>query len=227
MQRTPEPELMDDDEQARAYAEADFSEPHEHFVALFRETFPGLELACTVLDLCCCAADVAIRLARAFPRCRIDGVDGAPAMLRYGRLAVENAGLAARIRLVEGHLPGAALPLERYDAVISNSLLHHLADPAVIWNSIRRFGKSGAAVFVMDLMRPENAEEVERLVREYAAGEPEVLRRDFHASLHAAYRPEETRAQLAAAGLPEFNVRPVSDRHFAVFGHLRDPAAFP
>ena len=36
MDRTPEPELMDDEEQAKAYAEADFSEANSLFVALDR-----------------------------------------------------------------------------------------------------------------------------------------------------------------------------------------------
>jgi hypothetical protein len=40
MQRIPEPELMDEAEQARAYALADFAEPNERFVACFEATFP-------------------------------------------------------------------------------------------------------------------------------------------------------------------------------------------
>lgn len=220
MQRIPEPELMDEEEQARAYSQADFSEPHEHFVALFREAFPGLEPAGAVLDLGCGPADVAIRFARAFPECRIDGVDGAPAMLRFGRAAVRRAGLDGRIRLIEGYLPGAALPLKHYEAVISNSLLHHLADPAVLWDSIKRWGRPGAPVFVMDLRRPDDPEQTERLVRQYAENEPEILRRDFHHSLRAAYRPEEVREQLRAAGLAGLDLRIVSDRHCVVFGYL-------
>jgi ubiquinone/menaquinone biosynthesis C-methylase UbiE len=220
MQRIPEPELMDDEAQAHAYAEADFAEPHEHCVALFREAFPGLEPAGAVLDLGCGPADVTLRFARAFPNCRFDGVDGAPAMLRFGREAVQRAGLAGRIRLVEGYLPGATLPLESYDAVLSNSLLHHLADPAVLWKSVKRWGKPGAPVFVMDLMRPDDPAGVEHLTRRYAANEPEILRRDFRHSLRAAYRPEEVREQLRAAGLEGLAVRPVSDRHWVASGYL-------
>jgi ubiquinone/menaquinone biosynthesis C-methylase UbiE len=220
MQRIPEPELMDEDEQARAYAEADFSEPHEQFVALFGEAFPNLELAGTALDLGCGPADVTLRFARAHPRCRIDGVDGAGAMLRFGREAVRRAGLEERVRLVRGCLPDAVLPLEAYDAVISNSLLHHLADPNVLWASARRWGKPGAPVFIMDLMRPDNIEQAERLVRLYAAAEPEILRRDFYNSLRAAYRPEEVREQLRAADLTGLDCRPVSDRHLVVSGRL-------
>ena len=46
MQRIPEVELMDDPEQTLAYARADFSEPHNHFVALFREHFAEVRYEC-------------------------------------------------------------------------------------------------------------------------------------------------------------------------------------
>lgn len=220
MRRIPEPELMDDEAQARAYAEADFSEPHQRFVALFREAFPDEALAGTVLDLGCGPADVALRLARAYPLCRIDGLDGAAAMLAFGHEAVRRAGLAHRVRLVEGYLPGAAPPLAVYDAVVSNSLLHHLADPSVLWASVKRWGRPGAPVLVMDLLRPEDGIQVDGLVRRYAADAPEVLRRDFEHSLKAAYRVEEVLEQLAVAGLGALTVRAVGDRHLVVAGRL-------
>ena len=38
MQRIPEPELMTDEGQAIAYANADFEEPHNHFIKLLKES---------------------------------------------------------------------------------------------------------------------------------------------------------------------------------------------
>jgi hypothetical protein len=34
------------------------------------------------------------------------------------------------VRLIEGLVPDAELPRRAYEAVVSNSLLHHLHDPA-------------------------------------------------------------------------------------------------
>jgi cyclopropane fatty-acyl-phospholipid synthase-like methyltransferase len=217
LERIPEPELMDDLEQARAYAGADFSEPHEAFVRHFRERFPG-HVPRRVLDLGCGAADVTIRFARAYPEAAITGVDGARAMLDLARAAVERSGMQPRIHLALARLPQAALA-ERFDTVISNSLLHHLADPVALWEAVERHAQRGAAVFVMDLARPASREEAERLVEEHAAGEPDILRRDFFNSLLAAYRPEEIAAQLARAGL-DLHIETVSDRHVAVFGRV-------
>lgn len=223
MRRRPEPaELMDEPGQARAYAEADFSEPHDAFVTAFRARFPDYEPR-RVLDLGCGPADVTVRFARAYPLSECLGIDGAPAMLKLGRKAVAAAGLEARITLAEGYLPGAAIPSQAFDTVLSNSLLHHLADPGALWTAARAAGAPGAAVLVMDLRRPATPEAAARLVDEYASDAPEVLRRDFHNSLYAAYTPAEVRAQLAAAGLDRhLEVTEISDRHWLAWGRLPD-----
>jgi len=219
MQRIPEPELMDEAAQARAYAEADFSEPHQAFVERFRERFPGHRQR-RVLDLGCGAADITIRFARAHPESKLTGVDGAAAMLRLAREAVARAGLAQRISLVEARLPESALPRRTFDTVICNSLLHHLADPQTLWNACAEYAAPGAAIWVMDLRRPDSRELAERLVREHAGAEPEILQRDFFNSLLAAYRAEEITAQLARAGLARFKAEAVGDRHVIVYGFL-------
>jgi SAM-dependent methyltransferase len=218
MDRTPEPELMEDEAQARAYAEADFDEPHSMFVRLWEEWRGGEELAGTIVDLGCGPADITVRFAERYLRVRLDGIDGSRAMLDCARERIRRHGLESRIRLIQSRLPDEDLPRAHYDAVISNSLLHHLTDPAVLWRTIRACARPGAPVFVMDLMRPESRADAEALVERHAAGEPAVLRRDFFHSLLAAWRPDEVRAQLAAAGLDGFRVGIVSDRHMTISG---------
>jgi trans-aconitate methyltransferase len=218
MERVPEAELMDDDAQARAYAEADFEEPHSRFVALFQQQFPGEDIAGYVLDLGCGPADITVRFARAYPRATVHGVDGAASMLKYGRKAVARHALTGRIELYHAYLPGAATPRARYQCLISNSLLHHLADPQVLWETVRERAEPGAAVFVMDLARPRSEGEAWALVQHYSGAEPEILQRDFFNSLCAAYVPTEVREQLTRAGLTGLSVRRVSDRHLVVAG---------
>jgi len=219
IERIPEPELMDDPEQARAYAGADFSEPHQAFIERFAQCFPR-HCPRRVLDLGCGAADITIRFARAHPGCDLTGVDGAPAMLALAQEAVTRAGLADRIQLREVRLPDKTFAQHVFDTVISNSLLHHLADPQVLWHTVADCAEPGAAVFIMDLRRPDAREQAGRLVQEYSGNEPEVLRRDFFNSLLAAYRPEEIAAQLARVNLSCLQVEAVGDRHVVVHGHL-------
>ena len=218
MRRIPEPELMTDPEQARAYAAADFSEPHNHFVQLFGEHFADRDISGLVLDLGCGPADISIRFARAYPDCRLLGIDGARAMLDEATRMVTAAGLIDRIQLVEGYLPDMALPEVEFAAVISNSLLHHMRDPKDFWQTVARLAPAGAPLFVMDLMRPADESETQRLVDANTTDAPEILRRDFHRSLLAAYRPAEVQTQLEAAGLGHLSAAAISDRHWLVAG---------
>ncbi len=223
MDRIPEPELMDDEEQAAAYAEADFSEANGLFVELFQTNLPDGPLGGPVLDLGCGPADIPLRLAKLHPTVHVDAVDGSRAMLLHARKAWQAAGMRHRITLVEGRLPLHSLPVDHYAAVLSNSLLHHLSRPAVLWQAIAACARQGAPILVMDLMRPETEQRVNDLVAVYTVDAPKVLRRDFRASLFAAYRPEEVREQLVAAQLAGLEVRVVSDRHLAVMGRLAKP----
>jgi SAM-dependent methyltransferase len=218
MRRIPEPELMLDPDQAAAYAGADFEVPHQRFIELLSARLPTLPRAGTALDLGCGPADIACRFARAYPAWHVHGLDASPAMLALGRKALAAYELAGRVSLYESHLPDGAAPLEAYDLVFCNSLLHHLDDPLVLWQSVKRWSRQGGPVFVMDLSRPPTPADVERLVQQHSEGEPEVLRRDFGNSLFAAYRPEEVRLQLEQVGLGHLTLEVVSDRHFVVWG---------
>ena len=124
MKRIPEPELMDTDEQARAYAAADFSAAHQSYVAWFDELFPERPAKAVVLDLGCGAADVTMRFAKANPGYRFHAVDGSTAMLKYARVALRTRpALAKRIELIRGYIPGVRLPRRSYDVILSSSFL--------------------------------------------------------------------------------------------------------
>lgn len=220
MERVREPELMDDDAQAEAYAVADFAGVNQGFVDGFAARFAGFT-GRRFVDLGCGPADIPIRLARRYADATVVGVDGARAMLALGEDAVRTADLSSRIRLVCARLPDPLPDTPRFDAVVSNSLLHHLHDPAVLWHEVLALGAPGAAVWIMDLTRPASTDDARHLVDTYAAGEREVLRTDFYHSLLAAFTPDEIRDQLRAAGLDRaLELAVVSDRHVVVSGHL-------
>lgn len=226
MPRTPEPELMLGRAQAEAYARADFTEPNARFVNDFL-SLAGANFAGTILDLGCGPGDIALRLAQSLPGCVVHGLDGSGAMLAAGRkLVLHGQPGAERVRLIRGFLPGAELPLRRYDAVISNSLLHHLPEPMVLWRAVCRYARPGAPVLVADLARPRSAAAARLLVETYSGDEPQVLKDDFLRSLLASFRVGEVRRQLVAAGLaPGLRVRMVSDRHWAVAEFLAPPSS--
>ena len=215
MKRVLEPELMDDERQSLAYAKADFSNSNQFFVDSLIREFP--DHLTRVLDIGCGPGDVVIRLARAVPDLQITAIDGSAPMIALARKAVSVAGLEARVRFLRGYVPGVSIESTGFDAVLSKDLLHHLPDPAVLWNEIRRLGRPGAAMYVMDLVRPESAEAARRIVDAVAADEDPILREDFYNSLCAAFTVDEVRKQLTDAGL-DADVSQVSDRHMLIKG---------
>jgi SAM-dependent methyltransferase len=222
MKRTVEPELMTGESQALAYARADFEAAHSSYPKLFAEKFsrrPGRALA---LDLGCGPCDVTIRFAKANSSWTFHVVDGSVAMLKHARTAIaRQRGLSRRIKLIEGFIPGAAIPRRSYDVILSSSFLHHLHDPQVLWQTVRQYSKGGTKVFIVDLRRPPSRASARAFERKYSGGEPEVLRRDFFNSLLAAFTPMEVRKQLKEAGLAGLRVEIVSDRHLVVFGRIQ------
>jgi cyclopropane fatty-acyl-phospholipid synthase-like methyltransferase len=224
MERVTEPELMDEAEQARAYSEADFADSHQAVVAHFTERFPefGALDGARVIDLACGPADVTTRLARAIPNATFLGVDGAAEMLTLGRERVARDGLADRITLECYFMPNASLRrLGPFDAAVCTGALHHFHDPMALWSTIREVAGAGTRVMIQDLTRPDSQADAHALVDRYAAGEPEILRRDYYQSLRAAFTLDEIRDQLHAVGFDHFAVDAVSDRHVVVSGTVQ------
>tara|TARA_B100000749_G_scaffold205664_1_gene160860 strand:- start:102 stop:758 length:657 start_codon:yes stop_codon:yes gene_type:complete len=216
MKRIIEPELMSDKEQAAAYANANFEEPHNHFVELLSlsmgENFPEFG---NVIDLGTGAADIAIRFASNYPCFEVDAIDGSYAMIAEGKKAIDKVRLNDRINLIHSSIQDITLAEKEYAIVFSNSLLHHLHDPMALWELIKN-AKGNPLVFIMDLMRPKNIQKIDELVHKYAGNEPEILQKDFKNSLKAAFTPEEVVLQLQDIGLDGLKVTVVSDRHIVV-----------
>ncbi len=220
MKRRPEPELMDSEAQTIAYAEADFNEANSLFTDKFAEHFGDLPGNGRMADLGCGPGDIAIRMANRFPGWSVTGLDAGENMLRRARERLEAEAARPRVSFRLAYLPDDSLESHAWDAVISNSLLHHLPDPQALWASVVQLGAPGAAVQVMDLMRPETEEDAQRLVDEYASDAPDILREDFYNSLLAAYTTVEVAGQLVNAGLDHLKIETASDRHWIVSGHL-------
>lgn len=221
MQRIPEPDLMDDWDQAIAYAQADFDAPHDAFIQQLKQKFPTLSEKGYALDLGCGPGDISIRFVQAFPHWTIDGIDGSQSMLKLGNNIIQSRQLESKISFHQIYLPDGDIPRPSYDFIFSNSLLHHLRDPLDLWRSLCSLSHQDTPVFIMDLMRPDSREVATSMVNQYAVGEPAVLREDFFNSLLAAYRLDEVQAQLNETHLSHLNLEAVSDRHWIAWGDLK------
>lgn len=218
MERVLEPEVMDDPEQVLAYAEADFEEENQGFVDQFFSLYDELESP-HILDLGCGPGDIPIRVARRHSTCRVTGIDASQPMIAYAEQAVQKAGFHDRVHFLCQRFQDVNLSSPA-DAMISNSLVHHVPNPLQFWYSLKTLLKPGGRVLVMDLLRPESPEAAQAIVDEQAAGEPELLRHDFFHSLLAAFTEDEVAAQLAELNLSRLMVDVPDDRHWIVYGQV-------
>ncbi len=220
MERIPEPELMDDPDQARAYAEADFSRSDQALVQDLLELH-GPDLGEAILDLGCGPGNLTFPLAERCPAAMVLGVDGSAAMLAIAEARRQALGPACPSpRFLRERLPCPSLAGRRFSALVSNSLLHHLHDPQQLWRTVRQLAAPGAVLFLQDLRRPADALALEQLVRQHGAGLDPLVRADYLHSLRAAFTPEEVGAQLEAAGLEGLVVTPHADQYLRVMGRL-------
>ena len=220
MQRIPEPELMTSQEQVNAYAAADFSHGDARTMALVQqlldETGP-LPRHPLVVDLGCGPGNITFRLAGLCPEAEVIGLDGSDPMLEVARQRALNVHHNLQFRCMQ--LNDAATSFQGMaDFVVSNSLLHHLRDPALLWTTTQTLGKPGCRVLHRDLRRPGSLAEVHRLQQQHLPMAPSVLIQDFTASLLAAYSTDEVQQQLRVAGMEHVSVRSEDDRYLVVSG---------
>ena len=228
VERVTEPELMCSYLQVKAYAEADFSDTDENIIkkleAFLRNKGKKVDENTSIVDLGCGPGNIAQRIALKWPSAQILGIDGSEEMLKIARrraaLLADDfdlkglSYLQTDISLIAKGL--VKVPLA--DIVVSNSLLHHLHDPLVFWNAIKNVSSCGAIQYHRDLERPASSKEVLEMQRKYLPDSPFALRKDYIASLHAAFTVIEVREQIQTVGLNGLNVLKVDERYLEVAG---------
>ncbi len=173
-----------------------------------------------VLDLGTGTAQIPIELCRRGDGFAITAVDMSHAMLQIAQKNVLCAGLTAAINLDQVDAKALPYAAGMFDAVISNSLIHHIPKPLAILREVVRVVRPGGRVFLRDLLRPDDEQTVAHLVETYAADANAHQRQMFADSLHAALTLAEIRELLAEAGLPPRWAVPSSDRHWTAAGRI-------
>ena len=192
LERTPEPEVMDDPEGVEAYTNSAAQAYLERIDRTFVDD--ALSLGVTqghALDIGTGPGLIPIMLAARAPGLRLTGVDLSEPMLQKARKAAEAAGVADRLDFRLGDAKSLPFSKQSFDLVLCNSLLHHLPAPLALLKEISRVSKPGGAILLRDLRRPSRLEfplHARWFGRHYSG----VMSRLYRASLRAAY----TRAEL-------------------------------
>ncbi len=231
--RTLEPEVMDSEQDAREYNRMDHSAVNVKFVdefllflsnndlrlrtqedPPFDELEDQPEVIASFLDVGTGTALIPIELCKRSPEVRVMAIDLAVSMLDLATLNVDVAGFRSQIQLAHIDAKDSGLEDGMFDSVISNSIIHHIPEPASTVEGMIRTTREGGVIFVRDLMRPDSAAEVDSLVQLYASNESEYARRLFGESLHASLTLEEMRELVSSFGGDPESVAATSDRHW-------------
>lgn len=211
LNRVLEPEAMDTYDEAHAYDAMDHSAVNrafaEDFLALPRPTGE-------VLDLGTGTALIPIELAQRDPQLRIVAVDLSINMLDIARANLAMRDLVSRVRLERIDAKEMPFAEGRFAAVVSNSIVHHIPEPAGALAEAWRVLMPGGRVFFRDLLRPADDAAVARLVEAYAGDCDDRQRELFETSLRASLTLDEVRRLVAAQGVDPATVQATSDRHW-------------
>lgn len=219
MPRQPEPEYMDLDDEAVAYAQADFTDVNEAFVERLLELAGPCDEV-VALDLGSGPGDIPMCLLERRPHWRVVGLDASFAMLRIARDAANRGGQSAPLVPILADARQCPFPDDTFDIVFSNSILHHVTAVESFWVELARVARPGAVVFLRDLVRPDSHEAAHAIVETYSGDESDLLKEEFYRSLLAAYTVDEVFGQLADAGLISLRALQSTDRHLDVLGRL-------
>jgi ubiquinone/menaquinone biosynthesis C-methylase UbiE len=166
----------------------------------FRETLvrlARLEPGQSVLDIGCGTGSLAIAAKRRVgPLGRVHGIDASPEMIARARKKARKAGVD--VTFTNGVVERLPLPDERFDAVLSTLMLHHLPRAAreQCVREIRRVLKPGGRVLAVDFGG--------------ATGDRKSLIEHFHRHGHVAM--QEIVQLLGEAGLEIIESGPVGVR---------------
>ena len=225
MKRTPEPELMEIPLQVKAYADADFSKSDsmvvqglEKFLKKVGKTLNNNDL---ILDIACGPGNISERIAKNWPFVKVVGIDGSKEMLNQAekklcRSFIKN--LSYELIEINSIATGdKSLPFEA-DVLVSNSALHHFHDPLRFWNALKKMGNNKCIHVHRDLIRPDSIEKTLEIQEKYLSTSPEILKKDFYASLKASFTVDEVNQQLSDAELSQLEVFQVDELYLEIFG---------
>jgi ubiquinone/menaquinone biosynthesis C-methylase UbiE len=210
MQRKPEPEVMSGEDEVSAYASA---AAQKHLEAL-DNTFvdqvlqlapPGKALTGFLLDVGCGPGNIALKIAQRSPGLTIVGLDRSRNMVRAACQAAAGAGLEGRVFFQQAHAGEVPYPGGTFDVVLSNSVLHHLADPSRVLEEMVRTAKPSGAIVVRDLRRPSRLAYPWH-IRWYGRHYSGIMKRLFEDSVRAAYTPEELAGLLGRSGMSKASI---------------------
>ena len=224
---------MDDSLQAKAYEKADFSKSDKDLIIALEEFINSKEKnqkpIKLIIDIGCGPGKITELLSARWPSSKVIGLDGARSMINIAKQRHLNyfphlLNLSYFCIDIAGIHKSNLFNAGSADLIVSNSCLHHLHDPQILWTMSKFLAAKDCIHFHRDLRRPDSLEQATEIIIN-DTNTSSILRRDYLASLLAAFTVEEVKGQLQLARLASFTVKEVGDRYLQVIGSKADPEA--
>lgn len=196
MPRILETEVMNEPLQVDAYSEFDKTPIINIYLSKLNLNSEG-----SVLDIGCGSGDYFPSLTTAYPNVLFTGIDASINMLEKAKSKI-----TANVTLENRNIPDLTIT-QKYDGIISSMLLHQLANPSVLWDTVKQVGKPGTKVLIMDMVRVEDLNTRLNILNTYSPEDKfKQFRIDFDNSMKAAFTVSEVEQQLQEANLNSLEV---------------------
>ena len=173
-----------------------------------------------VLDVATGTGDVAIAIARQWRGAHVTGLDPATAMLAVGHGKIAEAGLAARVTLIEADAQALPFANDRFAGCTIAFGIRNVPDRAAALAEMCRVTRPGGAICVLELSEPSarwwaaptrwHVHHVVPRIGGLLSG-PDAYRY-LRSSIAAFPPPPEFAAQMRGAGLVDVTVTPMWPR---------------
>jgi 2-polyprenyl-3-methyl-5-hydroxy-6-metoxy-1,4-benzoquinol methylase len=183
IERIPELELMEDEEQCRVYDKyASNPDALNDYVNLY-EKFIGISKG-IVVDLGCGSCNFIIALAKNYPNLNFICYENSSAMIKIALENITKNDLSSRIKIIRDDFLNA---IGNFDVVLANRVLHHTSDTVSFWKVVNKLSR---CILVVDINRPS-----QDIIDKIDCDDP-IYKKDLVNSLKAAYVLEEIRLQI-------------------------------
>lgn len=220
LRRIPEPEVMDDSDEVRAYSSAAAQLYLEEIDATFVEhalrLVSGLEGGCA-LDIGTGPGQIVLKLADRLKSWKFIGADRSPNMIAQAEknLAAANASITGRVEFILADGNRLNFSDASFDFVMCNSVLHHLAEPKKLLAEIARLVKPRGAILLRDLIRPSRLSYPFH-IRWHGRRYEGLMYKLYCDSVRSAYTEPELQSILASSALAGARVFTHHSTHLGV-----------
>jgi len=231
MERTIEPELMENKEQVISYARADFSEGENSLINQISnyllENNIYLSDKDLIVDLGCGPGNISERLSKKWPKAQVVGIDGSKQMILKANSNLKTGkkrGQYKNLRYMCCDIKNIELNDINFgnniSLLVSNSLIHHIKYIDDFFNCINRLSNKMTINFHKDLKRPENEKKALELKSKCASKFNDILTNDYYLSLKASYTFKELKKLISENEFTSLDVIEKGDQYLVIYGKV-------